>query len=277
MLKGIAAPIAACAFAKEAAPAGGTAALLDLKRRRVLSIQNAEEARRLLCPPGSTLKPLSLLALMDAGKLRAEDEFVCPGTLTLGGRQLNCSHPVSPLPMNPSRAIAYSCNCAVAHFALRFTPGELAQALTRDGLAAMTGLADGPEAAGTVRVESGMQQQLQALGEESVLVTPLGLLNAYAILARRVSDRTMAPVLEGLEGAVEFGTAQRASLPRVRIAGKTGTARMQSGRRAAWFAGFAPSRSPEVAIVVLVQGRSGGSDAAPVAGDILRDYFGARA
>jgi hypothetical protein len=78
VLKGIAAPIAVCAFAKEAAPAGGTAALLDLKRRRVLSIQNADVAGRLLCPPGSTLKPLSLLALMDAGKLRAEDEFVCP-------------------------------------------------------------------------------------------------------------------------------------------------------------------------------------------------------
>ena len=124
---------------------------------------------------------------------------------------------------------------------------------------------------------SGPDQQLQALGETGVRVTPLDLAAGYRYLARRVSDQTMAPVLDGMEGAVEFGTAQSARLERIRVAGKTGSVLTSSGRRAAWFAGFAPSRSPEVAVVVLVQGRSGGSDAAPIAARMLREHFGERA
>jgi cell division protein FtsI/penicillin-binding protein 2 len=210
------------------------------------------------------MKPLSLLALLEAGKLSNRDEFECPGELVLHGHHLNCSHPRVTVPMNVSRAIAYSCNCTVAHFAQRFAPGELAAFLTRFGLS-------------SVRLESGVQEQLQALGEEGVYVTPLELVMAYRRIALRAADPKFVPVVEGMEGAVEFGTAQNASLRHIKVAGKTGTVRTSSGARAAWFAGFAPSRSPEVAVVVLVQGRSGGSDAAPIACRVLRKYFGERA
>ncbi|HSU59642.1 MAG TPA: penicillin-binding transpeptidase domain-containing protein [Bryobacteraceae bacterium] len=269
---------AACAVECSGAESPGAAAvLMKVGNRRVLACDGSEAAKRWLGAPGSTIKPLSLLALLDAGKVSQGEEFECPGQLTLAGRSLNCSHPKVPVPMNVSRAIAYSCNCAVAHFAQRFAPGEFEQALLRDGLASPTGLLAGLEAAGSVRAESGAEQQLQALGERGVTVTPLELLAAYRRMARRIADPKMWPVVEGMEGAVEFGTAQRARLQRVRVAGKTGTVRMASGFRAAWFAGFAPSRAPEVALVVLVQGRSGGSDAAPVAGTLLREYFGVRA
>jgi penicillin-binding protein 2 len=239
---------------------------MSVRDRRIISVQGDEIARGCLGAPGSTMKPLSLLALIDAGKLTCKDVFDCPGELILGGHRLTCSHPPVALPMNVSRAIAYSCNCAVAHFARRLAPGELAAFLVR------TGLDSEP-----VLSASGQAQELQALGEEGVRVTPLGLLAAYRYLARRPADLKMAPILEGLEGAVEFGTAQPARLARIRVAGKTGSVLTSSGSHAAWFAGFAPSRSPEVAVVVLVQGRSGGADAAPVAGRILREHFGARA
>jgi penicillin-binding protein 2 len=45
------------------------------------------------------------------------------------------------------------------------------------------------------------------------------------------------------------------------------------GERIAWFAGFAPSRAPEVIVTVLVPGRSGAEAAAPVAGQALKAYF----
>ena len=263
MLTSLSGAFFACTAA-ESAVSGGTAVLVSVPNRRILSVQGNEIARRWVSAPGSTMKPLSLLALLDAHKLTDRDEFECPGELVLGGRRLNCSHPRITVPMNVSRAIAYSCNCAVAHWTQRFSPGELAAFLTRSGLS-------------SVRFESDVQQQLQALGEEGVNVTPLELVMAYRRIALREADPKIAPVLEGMEGAVEFGTAQHAGLKRIKVAGKTGSVRMRSGSHAAWFAGFAPSRSPEVAVVVLVQGRSGGSDAAPIAAHVLREYFGERA
>jgi penicillin-binding protein 2 len=250
--------------AGKAAGLGGVSLLVSVPKRRVVSVQGEELARRWVIAPGSTIKPLSLIALLDSSKLTNRDEFECPGELVLGGHRLNCSHPRVSVPMNVSRAIAYSCNCAVAHFAQRFAPGEFAAFLTRFGLS-------------SVRFESGVQEQLQALGEEGVYVTPLELAMAYRRVALHAGDPKFIPVVEGMEGAVEFGTAQKAGLRHIKVAGKTGTVRTSSGARAGWFAGFAPSRSPEVAVVVLVQGRSGGSDAAPVAGRVLQEYFGERA
>ena len=256
----------------------GTALLFHLQNRRLLVADHPSVAQRMIFPPGSTIKPCSLLALLENGSLTAREEYVCPGRLTVAGRSLNCSHPPSPLPMNVSRAIAYSCNCAVAHFAERFRPGDLSKALERNGLASLTGLLPGVEASGFVR--DGLRGSaciLQALGEEGVQVTALELLGAYRRLANRVNEKAIAPILEGLEGAAEFGTAQAARLERVRVAGKTGSVLTAGNGRAAWFAGFAPSRLPEVVVTVLVAGRSGGADAAPIAGRLLRNYFAGRA
>ena len=256
----------------------GTALLLRLDDRRFLGIEGPAVAQRMIFLPGSTIKPFSLLALLENRSLTADEQYLCPGRLTIAGRSFNCSHPPHGWPMNVSRAIAYSCNCTVAHFAERFRPGELSKALHHNGLASVTDLLPGAETAGFVTDGlTGPACTLQALGEGGVQVTALELLNAYRRLAKRVNERVVAPVLEGLEGAVEFGTAQAARLNRVRVAGKTGSVRTAGNGHAAWFAGFAPSRSPEVAVTVLVAGRSGGADAAPIAGRLLQRYFAGRA
>jgi penicillin-binding protein 2 len=76
----------------------------------------------------------------------------------------------------------------------------------------------------------------------------------------------------------------------IEYAGKTGTAEVRSRRKGqedevelqdwhpsrshAWFAGYAPARDPEIAIVVLIEhGGQGGKVAAPVAQQILEGYF----
>jgi cell division protein FtsI/penicillin-binding protein 2 len=86
----------------------------------------------------------------------------------------------------------------------------------------------------------------------------------------------MRLVLAGLVGAVEYGTAQNARVAATVVAGKTGTSLSNAGEPVAWFAGFVPSAAPEVAIAVMVPGRSGGADAAPVAGRILEAYRAGR-
>jgi penicillin-binding protein 2 len=230
-------------------PFAGAALLVDVRTRRVLASHNEAQANRAPAPPGSTIKPFALAALLKRGKLGARESFGCPGELSIGGRSFNCSHPRMESAMRVETALAYSCNCFVARMAERFEPGELARELTAAGLTA--------RAASTVDAI-----RLQALGEEGVSATLAELATAYRFLALSAAP----PILEGLEGAVEFGTAQRAQVAGVKVAGKTGSARM------AWFAGFMPSRAPEVVVAVMLQGRSGGSDAAPIAGRILEAY-----
>jgi cell division protein FtsI/penicillin-binding protein 2 len=104
-------------------------------------------------------------------------------------------------------------------------------------------------------------------------VTALELAMAYRRMAMLAGEETFAPVLAGLEDAVQFGTGQAAQIHGRSIAGKTGTVQTAPGEHIAWFAGFAPSRVPEVVVTVLVPGRSGAGSAAPLAGRILEAYF----
>jgi penicillin-binding protein 2 len=108
-----------------------------------------------------------------------------------------------------------------------------------------------------------------------------------------VSRENLAFLIDSLYGVVNdpLGTAYAVRVPNgVPIAGKTGTAQVYQrarlseedaaraeyrNRAHAWFAGFAPVESPEVAIVVMVEhGGSGGRYAAPIAIQILQEYLG---
>lgn len=240
-------------LARYFAEKGGAAALVGVAGAKVIA---AHEADASAAPPGSTIKPFALAALFAARKLTERESFVCPGKLTIAGRQLNCSHPPLAEPVRAETAIAYSCNCFVAHMAERFTPGELARTLDRAGFVR------------GVRPEQGDGARLQALGEEGVLATAGDLAFAYAWLAKNAPEAVRA----GLEGAVEYGTAQLARIDGEGVAGKTGTVRTASGGHIAWFAGFVPARSPKAAIAVMAAGTSGGGDAAPIARRILVAY-----
>ena len=234
--------------------ADGAALLVDIATRRALAAHGPQGT---LAPPGSTMKPFALGALLAANKLTAAETFRCPGKLTVAGRQLNCSHPPLDAPVRVETAIAYSCNCFVAHMAERFAPEELAAALQFAGFAHVAPRARDIDA-----------QRLQALGEEGVRASVADLAAAYRWLALRPAG----PILAGLEGAVEYGTAQLARVPGETVAGKTGSVRTAAGNHIAWFAGFFPSRAPRVTIAVMMAGSSGGADAAPIAGKILAAY-----
>ncbi|MSP25236.1 MAG: penicillin-binding protein 2 [Myxococcales bacterium] len=96
-------------------------------------------------------------------------------------------------------------------------------------------------------------------------------------------------IAQALWGGVneEGGTSHRARLAGVDVAGKTGSAQVSHkltsnnelenvwyfNRDHAWFAGYAPSGEPEVAVVVLIEhGGAGGRHAAPVAFEIIQAY-----
>jgi cell division protein FtsI/penicillin-binding protein 2 len=242
-------------------PREGCALLLDIRSREFIASNSNALSGRFLAPPGSALKPLTLATIAVAGRLRAGGDFICPEKLTLAGRHLDCSHPRLAAPMRVDTALAYSCNCFVANAAAKLGPSELARGLQNFGFDAQP--------------QSDERQQLQALGEAGILVTPEALVRAYRQLALQPTRPGMQEILAGLEGAVDFGTGQLARVAWAQLAGKTGSTRMGS-QFLAWFAGFVPSRAPEVAIVVILSGRHGGSDAAPVAAKILDAWHSGR-
>jgi penicillin-binding protein 2 len=257
-------------------PAQGVALLVDVRTRKSIGVAGAAAAAAQLVPPGSAIKPFVLAALLRAGKISPGESYPCPGKLRIGGRSFDCTHPRLATPLQVPSALAYSCNCFAAHFAERFERGELAAALERDGLGSLTGLL-GAETAGRIPVAAGTEaNQLEALGEEPLLITAAEMAAGYRSLALSAGRPEIAPVIEGLEGAVEYGTAQLAHLDGVKVAGKTGSVRTRAGAAIAWFAGFAPSRSPKVVVTVMLQGRSGGADAAPIARRILEAWRAGR-
>ena len=235
----------------------GAAVVLDVQSARAVAIHDPELASKLPLPPGSTLKPFVLAALVESGKLRPAERWPCAGELTIAGRSMACSHPPLAAPVDMRAAIAYSCNNFVAHFAERFAEGELPLLLARYGVE------PGPRP---------RDPRLLALGEDGILVTLAALAEMYRRFALRANRAALAPIVGGMEDAVEYGTAQRARVPGLRVAGKTGSVVSPDGAHRAWFAGFAPGQSPKVVVAVMLQARSGGADAAPVAGRILDAY-----
>jgi len=146
-----------------------------------------------------------------------------------------------------------------------------------------------------------------AIGQERLLATPLQMATIAATVANggkrmepRISERAVARDgrLKGnfksheaatvmkpetaqqlttmLEGVVESGTAVAAKIPGVKVAGKTGTAEVESGRtNQAWFIGFAPSNDPKIAVAVTIERTQGqgGTVAAPLAKQVIEEIL----
>lgn len=90
-----------------------------------------------------------------------------------------------------------------------------------------------------------------------------------------VGAGTLALVRAGMERVVTAGTAGRAALPGIAVAGKTGTAQNPHGDDHAWFVGFAPAADPEIVVLALVErGGHGSSAAAPVVRRVMAAWFG---
>lgn len=142
-----------------------------------------------------------------------------------------------------------------------------------------------------------------SIGEGELLITPLKMANVAAIIANKgyfytphvihsigdkrtvkpeftvrhetgVSAQYFEPVIEGMIGAVEGGTARRSKVQGINIAGKTGTSQNKRGDDHSIFIAFAPVEDPKIAIAVFVENAgAGGVAAAPIANLIIEKYL----
>ncbi|MEO3886956.1 penicillin-binding protein 2 [Nonomuraea sp. B5E05] len=92
-------------------------------------------------------------------------------------------------------------------------------------------------------------------------------------LSEAVSTETAAKLRDMMVSVVSNGTANRAQVPGVQVAGKTGTAETSDNQPPhAWFISFAPAEDPKVALAVIVESgaanvgaeATGGGTAAPI-------------
>lgn len=153
--------------------------------------------------------------------------------------------------------------------------------------------------------ESGSDLARVAIGQERLAVTPLQMATVAATVAndgvrmeprlarlfrdrlgrvkkridperaeRVMSRKTASELNEMMRRVVEGGTGQAANIGDLRAAGKTGTAEVPGGNQA-WFIGFAPYDDPQYAIAVTIEKTDGfgGTEAAPIARDVLQDLL----
>lgn len=264
-----------------------------------------------LYAPGSTFKVLTAAAAVENGM---EDRtFEDKGSITIDGKIFNNfqSHVYGSLDLKG--ALAVSSNVAFAQLGADLGEKVLKDITTRAGFNKDIPF-DIPVNSSRFPYETMGKTDLAAvgMGQGKLLVTPLhmamiasGIANNGTMMKPYLVDRVvsasdvtqmsakpevfgriMAPetaskVKEMMQYVVETGTGKSAAIKGVKIAGKTGTAEnelsgKQKNKEHAWFICFAPVDDPQVAVAVVLEysGSTGGSLAAPIAKDLIRQVLG---
>jgi len=303
----------------ETGASSGSAVVLDVHTGEVLAMANlptfnpnavgsaprdAHRNRAVtdLLEPGSTMKPLTVAAALEAGVITPGTLFnTSPGWIANGKYRTTDTHNYGVL--DTTGVIRKSSNVGAALIARRLTDVQFNDFLRRFGYGRSTGSGFPGEAAGLFPQParwSGTTKQTMSYGY-GLSVTPLQIATAYAALgnggllhqpsfirgenkpARRVLDpRVAAEVLRMMQTVTETGgTAIRAAILGYHVAGKTGTSRKASGggysrRYIGYFAGLVPVDHPRFAMVVAVNDPDpargsyyGGVVAAPVFHNVM--------
>lgn len=250
--------------------------------------------------PGSTMKPFTVAAALEAGLYEADTIIdTNPGFYKVGTNTVRDVRNYGSIDVGS--VISKSSNVGASKIALSLQPEQLWQLFHKVGFGDITSSGYPGESSGLLsdfQKWRDIDRATLAFGY-GLSVTPLQLAQAYTVFARkgqiqpatllRVADGHEAPqvvnvmkpataksVLRMLETVVTVdGTGANAMVRGYRVAGKTGTAR-KSGvggylddRYVAVFAGLAPVSNPRVVTVVMINepgGKEyyGGQVAAPV-------------
>ena len=255
-----------------------------------------------LYEPGSTAKPFAILAALETGIYRADTIIdTTPGYLTVGRKLIE--DPVNRGQLTLAEVLARSSQVGVAKIALGLEGSHLYDVFHRSGLGSIpaTGLPgevsgiltdrdiDNPIVRASLAYGYGVTATAMQLAQSYLTIASGGVrrqVNLIRGLPRASDERVfeegdVASLLHMMEGvASSKGTAPKAQVPGFAVAGKTGTSRkVTSGayddtRHVALFAGIAPSRDPQVVVVVIIneplgEHVGGGEVAAPVFSRIL--------
>ena len=247
--------------------------------------------------PGSTVKPVTVLAALESGQYSGDTEVdTAPGWFRVGRKLIE--DPLNRGTMTLAAVVAKSSQVGITKVALSLEERAVFDALRRAGFGAgsITGLPE--ETAGfltdrdlrrpigraTIAYGYGLTVSATQLAQVYLTLASGGVRRELNLLRdgrslpeeRAFDVEHVAQVVDMMRGVVEpGGTAPMASVPGYSVAGKTGTVRkVGSGgyddtSHVAFFAGFAPADRPKVVVVVVIDEPSGplvggGVVAAPV-------------
>ena len=264
--------------------------------------------------PGSVFKVVTAAAALQEGKFTESDKIFCEnGKYKIANNILTDHHPHGTLSF--TEVFSFSSNIGVVKIAQKLGAAAIYQYAKKFRFGMSTGIDLKGEVKGWLKDPSRWSKTSIGaipIGYE-VTVTPLQLLSMMAtvanngaymqpfvvkyiqdkqgrvvksfepkILAERViEEKTARRVTEILVDVVEHGTAQKAQIKGVRVAGKTGTARKviggaySEGKYYATFAGFAPADDPRLAAIVIMDeprpAYFGGTVCAPVFKEVIEN------
>lgn len=255
-----------------------------------------ERATQGLYEPGSTFKLLVLGAVLTEGLAKASETFVCQGVRLVNFFELHDAGQAHGF-LTLQQALVKSCNPTFAELGLRLKLPKLRGWMERAGMLAAPA---GVPIAASGRAPEGLKDEIvgaaqAAIGQASILVTPLAMATLAADLARggehveptlvkaRLAGQQELPgdsparsplfspeiarfITDAMGEVVQQGTGTAARISGVRVGGKTGTAENPHGEDHAWFVGFGGTYA--VAVILENQG-FGGVHAAPVARTVL--------
>lgn len=255
--------------------------------------------------PGSTMKPLTLVAALESGRYSLETLVdTSPGRIRVGRKVL--PDPRNYGEITVSRIVEKSSQVGVTKIALDIGHEPVWNAFQRMGIGQPLGTGFPGEGTGLLpsRPRWRKIEEVTLAFGYGLTVTPLQLARAYTVFAnggvlRPVSllaleegelspgEQVMSPavaskvltVLHRVTG--DEGTASRARVPGYEVGGKTGTVHQVGAqgyiddKYRALFAGVAPAENPRIVTVVVLNGPKGdeyggGAVAAPVFGRVAR-------
>jgi peptidoglycan glycosyltransferase len=256
-------------------------------------------------PPGATFDVVTAAAALDSGRYGPDSLISGASPVGEAGAQVRNNQGQSLGRITLSDALTFSVNTVFARVGTNLGRVALADAMRGFRFYLAPGVpgvpASGARDAGRLVPATDRRVALAPLaaGQGSVMVTPLQLAMEAAAVANGgwlpvphartlagptphwpvLLTRTARTLTQMLRRVVTHGTATAAGVPGVSVAGLTGTAPAggpNSRATVASFIGFAPASHPTVAIAVVVtdgHGGYGGTEAAPIAGRILRQLL----
>ena len=297
----------------------GSAVVLDIRTGEVLAVVNLpsfnpndrgdrsswrfrNRAVTDLLEPGSTIKPFTVAAALQAGIVRPDTTMdTRPGFLKVGRHTVWDVRNYGVIDIR--KVIKKSSNVGAGKLALALRSADLWRMFHQAGFGASTGSGFPGERKGTLTDFAGWGEihRVTLSFGYGLAATPLQVARAYAAFgtggelpavsflrtdgapstSQVMPASVAARILEMLEEAVEpDGTGHRARVAGYRVGGKTGTTRKSEAggysedRYHSTFAGLAPMSDPRLSVVVVIDepgGRAyyGGTVAAPVFSDIV--------
>ena len=268
--------------------------------------------------PGSIFKVVMATAALEEGSITPDDDHFCGGQQHFYGRRRLCWKRGGHGHVAVREALAKSCNIFFYEQGKELGIEAIHKYGLDFGLGRVTGIDVPGEESGILPNDSWKRKRVGhvwypgdtisvAIGQGYLTVTPTQMATMISVVANggyRITPHmvvgggqppvalgyapsTMEIVRGGMADAVRLGTATKAALEGISVAGKTGTAQVHASsaeidsdelprqyRSHAWFVGYAPADRPRIAFAVIVEhGGHGGSSAAPIARRVLEIFF----